>query len=69
MLKLLFEACILGFLNVILGLIITYTLKLNKNNDIYTISFTFFLSGFIIHLFCELFGINKSYCKNGNACQ
>jgi hypothetical protein len=27
-----------------------------------------FLSGFIVHLLCECLGVNKWYCKNGNAC-
>ncbi|MBP01984.1 MAG: hypothetical protein CMM25_04115 [Rhodospirillaceae bacterium] len=28
-----------------------------------------FLFGFLLHLLCELLGVNKWYCKNGNACQ
>ena len=27
-----------------------------------------FISGVIANLFCEYVGINKWYCKNGNAC-
>ena len=29
----------------------------------------FFALGFITHIVCELSGINKWYCKNGNACR
>ena len=28
-----------------------------------------FLLGFLLHLICELTGINNWYCRNGNACQ
>ena len=28
-----------------------------------------FLTGFFIHLFCEVSTINKWYCKNGSACK
>ena len=30
---------------------------------------SFFVTGVIIHLLCEGTGINKWYCKNGNACK
>jgi hypothetical protein len=26
------------------------------------------VAGAIFHLLCEVFGVNKWYCKNGNAC-
>tara|TARA_B100001094_G_C18184044_1_gene802633 strand:- start:142 stop:501 length:360 start_codon:yes stop_codon:yes gene_type:complete len=28
-----------------------------------------FLLGFILHIICELTGVNKWYCRNGNACK
>jgi len=28
-----------------------------------------FITGFVIHIICEISGINKYYCKNGNACK
>lgn len=28
-----------------------------------------FILGFLFHLLCEFFGINKMYCRHGAACQ
>jgi hypothetical protein len=30
---------------------------------------TAFLTGALVHILCELFGVNKWYCKSGNACR
>jgi hypothetical protein len=30
---------------------------------------SFFITGVIIHLLCEVTGLNKKYCKYGNACK
>jgi len=38
----------------------------NKN---YAMEIALFLTGVFAHLFCEFSGINRWYCKNGNACQ
>jgi hypothetical protein len=27
-----------------------------------------FMAGSLVHILCEVLGINKWYCKNGNAC-
>jgi ABC-type antimicrobial peptide transport system permease subunit len=37
----------------------------NKN---YVMEKTLFLTGFLIHLLCEVSGINGWYCKSGAAC-
>lgn len=31
--------------------------------------FRVFLSGFLVHIICEIFGINKWYCTHGAACK
>lgn len=79
MYQLLLEAFVVGGGLAILGIIIShiylnYILKTKNelcldiiNND--KLIKLFFVSGFLFHLFCEFSGINKWYCKNGNACQ
>lgn len=37
-------------------------------NKFYTMEITLFVTGVLIHFFCEYTGINKWYCKNGFAC-
>lgn len=76
--KLLIEAIIVGFLTVIIGSIVGYILSVFIKNDLpnvckkwnnfYIMEISLFLTGFLIHVLCELSGINKWYCTNGNAC-
>ena len=40
--------------------------KWNKNH---IMEICLFLTGFVAHLLCEFLGVNKWYCKNGNACK
>tara|TARA_B100001142_G_C14134007_1_gene578007 strand:+ start:590 stop:832 length:243 start_codon:yes stop_codon:yes gene_type:complete len=78
MYSLLNEAALLGILTVIFGnisgFIVAPLLKVDLPeicstwNKFYTMEVTLFLTGFLIHLFCEFSGINKWYCKNGIAC-
>ncbi len=76
MIKLLFEAIIVGFFIIIFGYIGSYLAsiilpKTNKNeyfNKYHVMEFALFLTGFIAHLVFQLIGINKWYCKNGVAC-
>lgn len=76
--KLLVEALVVGLLVLVVGIVVSFGVgalfsvdlpavckKWNKN---YRMELCLFLTGFIIHLVCELSGINKWYCKNGNAC-
>lgn len=74
---LLMEAIAVGILLVPLGYLVLYSSvelskryksvdRLDKNIKM---SLGFFLLGILTHLFCELTGINKWYCKKGIACQ
>jgi hypothetical protein len=68
--QLLYEGISVGILVIIMGYFIIYLMKkmklnMSKNNQM---TLGFFSLGVFIHLFCEFTGINKWYCKNGNAC-
>jgi len=56
----LIEALVVGIIFLVLG-ILTKKMKFDENQ-------TFFIAGFMGHLLCEITGINRWYCKNGNAC-
>jgi len=65
------EAIVVGLLVVILGYSIIFgmqsmDLKLHKE---FQMGLGLFLIGVITHLLCEWLGINKWYCKHGNACR
>ena len=78
MYRLFVEAACVGIITVIFGTIAGFIvapfLKVdlpeicNSWNKFYTMEISLFLTGFLIHLFCEFSGINKWYCKNGFAC-
>jgi len=78
MLRLLLEAFIVGIITALVGTLVSWTLSKpfkvelppvcddwNKN---YVMEINLFLTGFIVHLLCEISGVNKWYCTNGNAC-
>jgi hypothetical protein len=70
--NLLLEACILGVLNVIFGFIVSYISMGEKAKTFEhwkSVLIGFFIAGVLIHLFCEMSGINKTYCIKGNACK
>jgi hypothetical protein len=72
MLQLAFEAFIVGILNIIVGFIVSYISMGNSAKNFQhwnQLLLTFFISGVLIHLLCEVTGLNKRYCKSGNACQ
>jgi len=72
MLQLAFEAFIVGILNIIVGFIVSYISMGNSAKDFQhwnQLLLTFFISGVLIHLLCEVTGLNKRYYKSGNACQ
>lgn len=77
--RLLKEAIIVGILIVFFGTIISFIISKfyvtdlppackdwNKN---FVMEICLFLTGFIAHVVFEFMGINKWYCKHGNACK
>lgn len=78
MYDLIVEAVIVGVMTIIFGnvsgILISSLFKVDLPkvcstwNKFYTMEITLFLTGVLIHLFCEFSGINKWYCKNGFAC-
>ena len=76
--RILIESSVVGILVVIIGTIISFIISkfivsdlppVCKNwNKNFIMEICLFLTGFITHLLCEYFGVNKWYCKNGNAC-
>lgn len=77
MMKLLIEAVSVGVLVVVVGTLVSKVIILfmqknpttNLNNSRkYYMELGLFLTGVIVHLLCEITGINKWYCKHGNAC-
>ena len=75
--KLLLELVAIGLLTMVIGVIIAYGTGMFGNQfsrvcrelRFSGLAFLLFLTGVSIHLFCEVSGVNKWYCKNGNACQ
>ena len=78
MMKLLIEAGVVGIATVIVGSLVGFILgkyfstnlpaickSWNKNH---IMELSLFFTGFFLHLICEFSGVNKWYCKNGNAC-
>ena len=69
---LLIEAVAVGILVVIIGTVVTKVFFNNGSskdwNKNHVMEISLFFTGFIIHILCEVIGINKWYCKNGNAC-
>lgn len=66
------ELIIVGLMTMIVGLILSY-IFMGKERDNFKywklIALIMFLVGVIIHILCEITGINKLYCKYGNACK
>jgi uncharacterized membrane protein YeiH len=61
------EAILVGILNTVFGGIISYLLMGEKAKDFThwgRVLFGFFISGFLIHYFCEFTGLNAAYCKS-----
>jgi hypothetical protein len=60
------EAIIVGFIAYIFGKIIFEYLIIKDNNEEEKkplgLGMVFFMTGFILHLFFELIGLNKWYC-------
>lgn len=79
MLRLLVEALIVGLMTVAVGSLVGYGIGKAVDSDLpkvckewnkfYVMEISLFLTGVVIHLLCEVVGINKWYCKNGFACR
>lgn len=79
MLRLFVEAFVVGLLTVAVGSLVGYALSKAVDSDLpevckewnkfYVMEISLFLTGVVIHLLCEITGINKWYCKNGFACR
>lgn len=65
MYKVLVEAIVVAILVVIIGCFVSHLL--GKKCDLHLVKILF-LTGILTHLLCEYSGVNKWYCKNGNAC-
>ena len=79
MYQLFIEAIVVGIITVIFGNITAFLVSpllkvdlpaiCSKWNKLFAMEVSLFLTGFLIHLFCEFSGINRWYCKNGFACK
>jgi len=69
------ESFFVGIGLIILGLLIywlimTFVRKSTPSmTDALWMALVFFLSGFFFHIICQIVGINRWYCENGNACK
>lgn len=71
------EAVVVGFLVLVGGTVVSkllassFSVKLPPAckhwNKHHLMEISLFLTGFLVHLFCELIGFNKWYCKQGTA--
>lgn len=64
----LIEAIVVGIMCIVLGLLLQLIILRNKQEEYGSLILFLFVLGFLIHLLCELTGINTWYCKNGSAC-
>ena len=81
--QLIYEAASLGAMTVLFGNVVSCLLDfailspklkmklplLSNKDRFYEMGIVLFLTGVSIHLFCELVGINRWYCRHGNACR
>ncbi len=72
---LLIEALVVGLMVTLIGLVISYISMYvkspEKTKDFehwWSVAVSFWISGMLVHFICEFTGMNKWYCKNGNAC-
>ena len=67
--KLLIEAISVGVIVVIIGMIINSCMEKVEIERTRKQVLGLFISGVVTHIICEYVGLNKWYCKNGNACK
>lgn len=71
------EVVAVGFITAILGFIVSTIMmvllskkfSVEKYHFWWQVMLSYFITGCLIHILCELSGINKWYCKNGVACK
>ena len=70
------EVFVVGLGTLILGLVVRYIVAVyfEKINPDFIFTnkgmwISLFLTGSLLHLGCEISGVNKWYCKNGFACK
>jgi hypothetical protein len=59
------EALAVGILTAVFGTLLSRIIPYSSPPFILL---SYFIVGFLIHLFCQITRINKWYCTNGNAC-
>ena len=79
MLRVAIESVVVGIMTVIVGSIVGFVLAkivsvdlpavCKKWNKFHVMEISLFLTGVVIHLLCEVSGLNKWYCSSGNACR
>jgi membrane protein DedA with SNARE-associated domain len=79
MLRLLVEMFMVGLMTVAVGSLVGYIIgkmvssdlpsKCKEWNKFYVMEISLFITGALIHLVCEVTGINGWYCRNGVACK
>ena len=70
--QLLKEIIAVGFLTLLIGLIVSRVMMGKDAKDFehwQELGTSYFITGALIHMICEATGINKWYCRGGNACQ
>ena len=68
-----YEALAVGVVTVLLGVVLHHlSLQFygqHDLNDMKMFAVHLFFIGVVVHLLCEVTGVNKWYCSNGVACQ
>ena len=70
------EAIVVGIMTILVGyiagFIMSYGMPIQQEcknwNKNYVMEKSLFLTGFLIHIICQVSGINHWYCRNGVAC-
>lgn len=75
MVRVILEAIMVGIITLVVGLIVSSVFVLlprpkdPKNwNQYHYMEMSLFFTGLLIHLGCEVTGLNRYYCQKGSAC-
>jgi len=68
------EASVVGIGLIVIGTIVSYLIaKFNNRNTKFLknpgMFVALFLTGFVLHILCDITGVNKWYCKNCTGCK